>query len=431
MGPGSLAASLVVHVALVGAGALSVAVSAQGAEGRQRVIEVSFGETAVDLPLAAVRSGEALLPPERSLELPEPGGAHVARPDLARRGRGGTSTSAPALNRSTSSDGVTLERAPVNHLTHSQAVRTFTAERRASTDRRVALTSPGELTLVADGDSSGRFELPGGDLGRVRSLEGRSRAARAPTEADDVGARPERSQESALESRDGHRRGAFERSTRALAGGGRLLSARPWVQRARPSSAAQARGKDADDVESEQRVAERVMSLVQASTAGGTPGPGQGGSPAPGAPGSEGTSGSGSTSVAQGYGAGLGAERSLDPHLQSYYRALVARLSHALRGSFPDWAIREGRSGLVVFEMRLLESGRIAAVRVVRPSGIAEYDRNVVSRIWRVGGFDPLPDALGREAVVKMSWDSLNPVVGREGRGPGGRSETGEPSRTP
>jgi TonB family protein len=117
----------------------------------------------------------------------------------------------------------------------------------------------------------------------------------------------------------------------------------------------------------------------------------------------------------------------LDPGLQGYYRALVTRLSHALRDSFPDWAIREGRSGLVVFEMRLLESGRIAAVRVVRPSGIAEYDRNVVSRVWRVGTFDPLPHALGREAVVKMSWDSLNPVVGREGRGPGGRSESAGP----
>ena len=74
-----------------------------------------------------------------------------------------------------------------------------------------------------------------------------------------------------------------------------------------------------------------------------------------------------------------------------------------------------------MFEVRLLESGRIKAVRVVRPSGIAEYDRNVVRNVWQVGAFDPLPAALGREAVVRMSWDSLNPAVGREGPGPGRR----------
>ncbi len=74
--------------------------------------------------------------------------------------------------------------------------------------------------------------------------------------------------------------------------------------------------------------------------------------------------------------------------------------------------------------MRLLQSGRIAAVRLVRPSGIAEYDQNVLRRVRRVGAFEPLPDALGREALVKMSWDSLNPAVGREGRGPGGRRES-------
>ena len=389
---------------------------------QQPPLEVSLVEDAVELPLAALTSGDALAP-EHVDEPPEAGAARVARPDLRRRGRGGGEADAPALNLSDSLDGITLDRSPLNHLTESQAFRERTAARRASTDARSALTLPGELTLLADGEAGGRFTIPGGVPGRVALSESPRVEARSGAELEhpepQIGAPSERVAGS-LELRYG---GAQERSG-SQASGGRLLSARPWVNRARPSTAARSRGPNADDVESDQEVAARVTSLIQASTAGGVPGAGPGGSSAPGAPGSDGESGAGSSSSAQGTGSGPGSERSLDPRLQGYYRSLVARLSHALRDSFPDWAIREGRSGLVVFEMRLLQSGRIAAVRLVRPSGIAEYDQNVLSRVRRVGAFEPLPDALGREAVVKMSWDSLNPAVGREGRGPGGRRES-------
>jgi TonB family protein len=425
IGPGSLAASLVAHCALVGAGALLIAAWPESSDQPERVLEVSLAEDSVELPLTGLTAGVALAA-DRAIEPPALGAAQVARPDLRRRGRGGAHADAQALNLSSSSDGITLDRAPLNHLTRSQALHEHTAPRRASTDARSALTLPGELTLLVDGEPAGRFKIPGGAPGRFAIAESPLVAPRAGAELDanatDVGL-PVARLAGSVEQRTG---AAAERS-RLPASGGRLLSARPWVTRARPSSAARPRGPNADDVDSDQEVAARVTSLIQASTAGGSPGPGPGGTPAPGVPGSDGASGAGSTSSAQGSGAGPGSDRSLDPGLQGYYRALVARLSYALRDSFPDWAIREGRSGLVVFEMRLLESGRIAAVRVVRPSGIAEYDRNVISRVWRVGTFDPLPDTLGREAVVKMSWDSLNPVVGREGRGPGGRGESTHP----
>jgi len=91
-----------------------------------------------------------------------------------------------------------------------------------------------------------------------------------------------------------------------------------------------------------------------------------------------------------------------------------------LRRSFPDWAIEQGRSGHVIFELALLADGRLERVRMVRPSGIDEYDGNVLTGVRRIASFGALPKALGERALITMSYDSLNHVVGRQGPGPGG-----------
>ena len=74
----------------------------------------------------------------------------------------------------------------------------------------------------------------------------------------------------------------------------------------------------------------------------------------------------------------------------------------------------------MIFELSVSADGRVERVRLVRPSGIAEYDGNVLAGVQRISGFGPLPKALGPRALVTMSYDSLNHVIGREGPGPGG-----------
>jgi TonB family protein len=98
-------------------------------------------------------------------------------------------------------------------------------------------------------------------------------------------------------------------------------------------------------------------------------------------------------------------------------------LESALRGTFPRWAIAEGRGGLVVFDLALFEDGRVASVSVVRPSGVEEYDRNVVHVVRGMTGFGRVPVPLGPGAVFRISYDSRNPAVGRSGPGPGHLSD--------
>ena len=71
----------------------------------------------------------------------------------------------------------------------------------------------------------------------------------------------------------------------------------------------------------------------------------------------------------------------------------------------------------------LLKDGRIVAVRIVRPSGIEEYDQNVLTGARRVGTVAPLPARYGERALLRINWDALNLVVGRDGPGPGGHGK--------
>ena len=70
-------------------------------------------------------------------------------------------------------------------------------------------------------------------------------------------------------------------------------------------------------------------------------------------------------------------------------------------------------------DLALFEDGRVASVSLVRPSGVDEYDRNVVHVVRRMPTFGRVPPALGASAVFRISYDSRNPAVGRSGPGPG------------
>jgi TonB family protein len=92
------------------------------------------------------------------------------------------------------------------------------------------------------------------------------------------------------------------------------------------------------------------------------------------------------------------------------------------RDAFPDWAIAEGRSGLAKIAFSIAKDGSVSNVRVTRSSGIAEFDANVMLAIRRASPFDPPPAVFAQTPLaVTMTFDALNPAVGREGPGNGRR----------
>ena len=104
----------------------------------------------------------------------------------------------------------------------------------------------------------------------------------------------------------------------------RVLFARPLVPAARAAVPTETRGRPNDTLDSTQEVADRVSSLLHASSAGGEVGPGVGGDRGGGVPGAFGSSGLGSRSSPS--GAAFGKDFADDPGFSGYSRALRSLL---------------------------------------------------------------------------------------------------------
>ena len=199
----------------------------------------------------------------------------------------------------------------------------------------------------------------------------------------------------------------------------RVVTARPPVKRARAAVPANHRDRPHDTTDSSHKVAGAIRSLVHAGGLGGPIGAGEGGDPAPFAPGRDGTRGAGAQASPSGEGHGAGVSLAGDGGLSRYYRRLLDRVDWSR--AFPDWAIARGMGGLAIVSLTLGADGSVQAVNIVRPSGIAEFDNNLLAAIRRDGPYGPLPSAAGGRLSVRIAFDATNPVVGREGDGPGGR----------
>jgi TonB family protein len=199
------------------------------------------------------------------------------------------------------------------------------------------------------------------------------------------------------------------------------MLARPMITPGRAAVPAPERARPNDTLDSAQEVASAVESLIHASAAGGRRGAGPGGQNAPGAVGSGGNQGPGSRSASNGYGPGP--LRSMgDPRLTGYFRGIQRRVEPFWRSAFPDWAISEGRSGVATIAFAIQRDGSVSAVRVTRGSGVPEFDLNLIKAIRRAAPFEPPPTSFGRTPLeLSMTFDALNPVVGREGPGRGRR----------
>jgi TonB family protein len=436
VGSGALATSLIAHAVLLACGALLISQSLRSRAPAQPAPITPAVEVEVELPsfdpAATDQERESEAPPEELEQALLGGGPLTRHPDTERAGRGGSKTAAQAAtNLDSHIDPISLETDALTHLDRSQVQRLRTANTRRSWEDHRATPTPMQLTFLA----TGKGRLP----------ERRAPAANAPgslagTIAASLGGLPGSTDEPGLAedsalgaAAPGRRDAALQPGTPRAAQpalpsrGAQVLVARPWVMRARPALPTEVRARPNDVDDSTQAVAARVAALIHASSIGAPPGPGVGGEPVGARPGRSGSEGMGSRATPSGFGPGPDALN--DPGIQGFVAGLKQRVDEQLRRAFPDWAIEAGRSGHVIFELAVLADGRLERVRMVRPSGIAEYDGNVLTGVRRIPSFGPLPKALGQRALITMSYTSLNHIISREGPGPGGYGAIPQASR--
>lgn len=426
----AFAGSVLLHASLLSGGAWLLA---KGLHGTPTMVPRPPAttlelEAEVALPEMAAAGPESdqpsALPPPLEVAV---GGRHAPRPDLERAGRGGERTSAEdATNLASSIDPIALERDPETQRNRSQISRLRTAHERETRDDRRATPTPMELTFLATGAGHVRARRAFSPSDPARGIISGTVASTVGTRAggygaSDVGEAADAAPGASVPGADAVRLGQGApdgRDVQEFHAAARVMFARPLVPSARAAVPAESRGRPNDTLDSSQEVSDRVSSLLHASSAGGEPGPGVGGDRGGGVPGVMGTSGLGSRSTAS--GAAYGADFADDPGFSGYSRAFLGQLSRVLAKTFPDWAIEKGRGGHVIFDVTLRADGKPTGVRLVRPSGIAEYDDNVLRAVRGVATFGRLPAGYGTPAQFRVSWDALNPVVGRQGSGPGG-----------
>lgn len=427
----AFAGSVLLHASLLSTGAWLLATSLQRdpPPPPPRPVSVPLEvEAEIALPEIAAAGPESSEPSRLPPPLDAPrGGRHAPRPDLEKAGRGGELTSAEdATNLASSVDPIALERDPETQRDRSQVARLNTARKRESRDDRRATPTPMELTFLATGaghvqarrDYAPTDPARGVVSGDVASVVGSKAGGQGATNTGSV---PDAASGAAVAgaavaqlgkgARDGREEPEFHAEAK-------VLFARPLVTNGRAAVPTEARGRTNDTVSSNQEVAAKVSSLLHASSAGGELGPGVGGDRGGGAPGTFGTSGVGSRSSPS--GSGFGPDFADDPSFSGYSRALRSQLSRVLAKAFPDWAIEQGRGGHVIFEVTLAADGRPSNVRLVRPSGVGEYDDNVLRAVRGVPSFGRLPPTFSAPAQFRVSWDAVNPAIGRQGGGPAG-----------
>jgi len=432
---GALVTSCVMHVCLVGTGAwlLTRAFAQQNHEVEIVIAPVDL-EPSIELPrVESLTHGHSPRPSSVPVDPPaEPvapqGGQRVARPELPHGGRGGSRASSAALNLSDRVSALSLSRESTTLASQNQLQRIATARARLSLDDRRATPNPMQLSFVATGPGTllerrlparfdpGRGSLFGGEASRAGGAPGSPvpLADARDTESDE----PEVGGERGARSRHalGVPEGAGAPSVRA-----RIITARPPVKRARAAVPANSVGRPNDTVNSSHQVADAVRSLVHAGGLGPASSEGPGGEPArpPAPPGRDGRDGEGAVAAPSGEHYGPGLSLAADTGFGRYTERLLEQIDW--ERAFPKWAVARGIGGLTVIALTIDQQGRVLSVNIVRPSGVEEFDQNLVTAIHRDGPYGALPRALGSSLTVRIAFDATNPAVGRDGPGPGGR----------
>jgi TonB family protein len=116
-------------------------------------------------------------------------------------------------------------------------------------------------------------------------------------------------------------------------------------------------------------------------------------------------------------GRGTGAADAPQMNLSSYTAALTRKLEPYWKNAFPTWARLEGRSAVAVIGVTLRADGKVMEARVVRPSGIPEFDAKVLAAVFEAGPYAPLPATVrDRGLKLHIAFDAMNPAVGHSVR---------------
>ncbi len=403
--------SLALH-ALFAAGVLTLAV--RGLEKEEaREIALAAQAAAVELPPRSEPGLVDVEPWTAPVGVPPSpaGGARVARLDTGRAGAGGESAQDDARHLADRDDG--LSATPESTTLHrdDQVQRLHTARDRSSWEDRRSTTRPMELSFVVTGKGRETERRPNAEVdpsrgaltSRPSQTEGQTRPAEN-NEGEGALADPGGRAAPGVGTRTG-REGAAHRI------GALVTVARPDLPMAKPTIPAAERGKVRDDVDSRQAVASAVDAIVHSSYTGGESGAGRGGSQGGGAPGAGGAAGAGSHPRPLGAGAGDWVDfDTSDPALAGYFRRLKAKMKPALADAFPKQAALDLKQGFVIVEMVIARSGAIEA-KLVRPSGVEEYDRNCLVALRGLPP-EPLPSSVAQPSLrVRGRFEAANPVI--------------------
>src|SRR6478609_3632050 len=326
VGSGAFATSLVAHGLLLTCGALLISHSLRSRPHPPAPPITHQGEVEVELPnfdpSASDQERESETPPEEA-EAALPGGGPLTRhADTDRAGRGGSKTAPEAAtNLDSHIDPISLETDAPTHLDRSQVQRLRTANARRSWDDHRATPTPMQLTFLATG--KGRLaerraagaNAPGSIAGKVAASLG----GVAGSNLDEPGVHSDPASGAAAPGArqpEAQAGAPIHAANAAPSRGAQILTARPWVMRARPALPTEVRARPSDVDDSSQAVAARVAALIHASTIGAPPGPGVGGEPVGGRPGRAGSEGMGSRATPSGFGPGPDALN--DPGIQGY-----------------------------------------------------------------------------------------------------------------
>lgn len=392
------------------------------------VSSASAAEIEIELPALVddglLSEGVASAPSsEVRVAAPRGGGEAPARPDMNRAGRGGEAlVREPAFNLADQDDGMFLTPDPPSRFDRNQLQRVESSKQRASRENYRASREPMELTFVASGKLSSRSfrtraALVDGSSGREDRGAPRRLGAVLGANARVLGVGESPRKEGA--SVEG---GAELKVGRGVVDGApgdvhsekaRLSRARPMVAEGTPSVPSLVEGRPHDTVQSEQEVAGAKASLLHASTAGGDAGAGVGGEKSVSVvPASGGVTGVGSRSDALGSGQGQGLDAdAADRRRNLYLRSVMAKIHPLWANAFPKWAILKGLQGMVIIGFEIRADGSVAGVRVVRPSGVSEFDENCRQAVLRAAPFGPLPVELGARFQWALPFEARNPVV--------------------
>jgi TonB family protein len=427
VGAGSFIGSILVHGALVGAGAWLVSA---GFGSRPPNPVPPPAEVAVDIaPLVLPRLSMGSPLGQSAAQLPNPedrvdpgGGEPIARLDTHHKGRGGSlRANGPAINLADRDEGLNLSREITSRTDRDQIQRLDTSNDRASNEDRRSTTHPMDLVFLATGTGHLAERRPSAEVDPSR---GSLVAPPAAVLGSIVGAAPmdpgELERDRIAGGRDpgalraspglGILRGDVGRDHRSSAA---VATGRPLVTEGPPSVPADQLGRPRDNVNSEQEVAATVQSIVHASTAGGLSGGGPGGEEAPGAPASGGEQGTGS--IAGPFGGGSGPFMGLsdnDPRIANYLRSVRAKIYPLWENAFPKSASLEGKQGYAIISLVIYADGHVSNVQIARPSGVPEFDENVRTAVLRAAPFAPFPPNIpGPSMKSNITFDAKNPVV--------------------